>query len=243
MTRNYDNTPCGSNNPLYNKLRQKFSYNGRTIADVVVMRAIRDGYNPRATKEADCKPERRNTAEISIKRANSIMEEERTTVFNSPDARETRTTTEAATVIIGGAPSASATYKKSTKSQKNTRSRRPLNIGFAAVLVLCFGLLMYLVFTGMQINELNRELSTLRDSNALLEADRTYYNEQLANKNDMDLILKIATDELGMVKESEVSHVVLGEGNGDTVEVYEPEEKDTTFISNLLNAFTESFGK
>jgi len=244
MTRNYDaNNLGGSNNPLYNKLRKKFSYGGKTIADVVVMRAIRDGYNPKATtvSSVERRPERLTTGEISIKRANSITEDGHTTVFESSRKQLDQATTVAATMVIGA--QASAPVRRPSQSKKNETARRPLSIGFVAILLLCFGLLMYLVFTGMQINELNRELSTLRDSNALLEADRTYYNEQLAKKNDMDVILGIATDELGMVKEGEVSHVVLGNGEGDVVEVYESEESDATFFTNLLNAFTESFRK
>lgn len=243
MTRNYDaNTACGRNNPLYNKLRKKFSYDGRTIADVVVMRAIRDGYNPRANyaPAPSVKPERRVTSEISLKRANSIMDEGRTAVYDSTRVERANAKTVAATMIIGG--TSAKTSDRSTKKQTSD-AKRPLNLGFVAVLLLCFGLLMYLVFAGMQINELNRELSSLRDSNAILEADRAYYEDQLAKKNDMDVILNIATEELGMVKQSEVSHVVIGEANGDTVEVYEDNRTDSTFISNLLNAFTESFGK
>lgn len=242
MTRNYDaNTACGRNNPLYNKLRKKFSYDGRTIADVVVMRAIRDGYNPRATyaPAPSVKPERRVTSEISLKRANSIMDEGRTAVYDSARIERANAKTVAATMIIGN-PAAKANERT---AKKQSEAKRPLNLGFVAILLLCFGLLMYLVFAGMQINELNRELSSLRDSNAILEADRAYYEEQLAKKNDMDVILGIATEELGMVKQSEVSHVVIGEANGDTVEVYEDNRTDSTFITNLLNAFTESFGR
>ena len=236
MTRNYD---AYNENPLYTKLRKKFSYDGKTIADVVTMRAMRDGYNPRInySVSANAKPERRTTSEISIKRANSIMEEGNTEIYSTAKTPRSSIKEEAATMIIG------TKIKAPAKKAKAGERRRPINLGFAAVLMLCFGLLMYLVFAGMQINELNQQISSLKDSNALLEADRTYYEDQLSKKNDMDTILNIATEELGMVKQSEVSHVVIGSENGDIVEVYDTSDDSSTFISNLLNAFTESFGK
>ncbi|MBQ8175174.1 MAG: hypothetical protein IJ009_07225 [Clostridia bacterium] len=60
-------------NPLYIKLRRRFSYQGdRTIGEVKAQEAIRDGYAPFATPARRTMNQAKNAAECHVTRANSL---------------------------------------------------------------------------------------------------------------------------------------------------------------------------
>lgn len=120
-------------NPLYIKLRRRFSYQGdRTIGEVKAQEAIRDGYQPYATPARRPMNAAKNAAECHVTRANSL-----------PDNRG-----------------------------KHTATRRSsLSGGTVVILVLCAFLLLFLLFSGLHISELNRELSGLQNTNELRVED------------------------------------------------------------------------
>ncbi len=60
-------------NPLYIKLRRRFSYQGdRTIGEIKAQEAIRDGYAPFATPARRTVSPAKNAAECHVTRANSL---------------------------------------------------------------------------------------------------------------------------------------------------------------------------
>ena len=60
-------------NPLYIKLRRRFSYQGdRTIGEIKAQEAIRDGYQPYATPAKRSANASQNASECHVTRANSL---------------------------------------------------------------------------------------------------------------------------------------------------------------------------
>ena len=66
-------------NPLYIKLRRRFSYQGdRTIGEIKAQEAIRDGYQPYATPAKRSASTTKNASECHVTRANSLPTDLRT---------------------------------------------------------------------------------------------------------------------------------------------------------------------
>ncbi len=120
-------------NPLYIKLRRRFSYQGdRTIGEVKAQEAIRDGYQPYASPARRTMSNAMNASECHLTRANSL-----------PDHQSTHTTVR----------------------------RSALSGGTVVILALCAVLLLFLLFSGLRITELNRELSGLQNATELRVED------------------------------------------------------------------------
>ena len=120
-------------NPLYIKLRRRFSYQGdRTIGEVKAQEAIRDGYQPYASPARRPMKGAKSAAECHVTRANSLPEQQ---------------------------------------TNRVTVRRSALSGGTVVVLVLCAVLLLFLLFSGLRITELNRELSGLQNATELRVED------------------------------------------------------------------------
>ncbi len=112
-------------NPLYIKLRRRFSYQGdRTIGEIKAQEAIRDGYQPYATPAKRSVSTAQNAAECHVTRANSLPTD--------------------------------------LRARQSVR-RSALSGSTMVILALCAILLLFLLFSGLHISELNRELSGLNN--------------------------------------------------------------------------------
>jgi hypothetical protein len=80
-----------------------------------------------------------------------------------------------------------------------------------------------------RVNTLKRELSNLTGEVAELKSD-------LCVENDLRLIRKVATEELGMVGEEYVRSEYLSGGAEESIEVFEEERESGIGLSTLLNA-------
>ncbi len=92
-----------------------------------------------------------------------------------------------------------------------------------------------------EIGDLKSQLSTLQTTAAELEL-------KIEEKNDIRTIEKIATEELGMVKEDSVQKKYVSLSDGEHIDLVEEVEQDTandglgTMLSSIISALGRWFG-
>ena len=121
------------------------------------------------------------------------------------------------------------------KSDTSRESHRfPLS-ALAAIFAVAVSLMLIVASSVMihhaegRVNTLKRELSNLTGEVAELKSD-------LCVENDLRLIRKVATEELGMVGEEYVRSEYLSGGAEESIEVFEEERESGIGLSTLLNA-------
>lgn len=123
-------------NPLYIKLRRRFSCQGdRTIGEVKAQEAIRNGYTPYApfTRRTTCA--KKNSVERHVTHANSLPSE--------------------------------------SKAKHGAARQSGLSGSAITILILCAVLLLFLLFSGIRISELNSQINGLQtNANELRVEDR-----------------------------------------------------------------------
>ena len=94
----------------------------------------------------------------------------------------------------------------------------PFSIIFMAI--ICSLLFLYMIFNYVQINEYTSTVSDLKADIATLAVEADELNTKLEWKNDLTLIEKIATEELGMVKIDEIPKKYVTMDPGDSILLY-----------------------
>lgn len=216
-----------ADNTLVLKLRKEFLHNNMTKAEELRRRMEANGTDTGdnvplvSARKSRADVSRDTRAESRPSRGNSLPHNKARSSA-SRSMRGIETTAFANTSLRDKAPSA--------KAQKPRFSLLTVVIS-----LVCVTLLMFLIYSGMQINRLNSQVNDLKDEVAQKEAQRDLLEEEAERMINLDEIYARAT-ELGMtVKEESVRHAYIDLSSGDTVDVY-------ARTSNLENAFLASFG-
>lgn len=116
-------------------------------------------------------------------------------------------------------------------------ARQKMPWQFILSVAIAFTLLMAMVFSFAQISESNRELAEIKAQISAAEDRAERLKLQLEEKNDLNMIEKIATEEYNMVKEGSVQkkYVSLSEGDRVVIEAVTEEENDG-FMSGMMSS-------
>lgn len=154
----------------------------------------------------------------------------RRSVTRSPDMSNPNARAENPNVSLGSMPQvvrpkervipvASVRVEPTVRTITDTRKVAfPFSIVFMAL--ICSLLFLYMIFNYVQINEYTAAVSDLKADIATLSVEAEELNTKLEWKNDLTLIEKIATEELGMVKIDEIPKKYVSMDPGDSITPY-----------------------
>ncbi len=211
--------------------------NGRyttTVRDVLVAKAIQNGYNPfcRSTDAAA----RRVTEEMRAKARGIAIP--KTAMVST--AKKQHTVVRELKTAPAHRENAAHREVVAIENFELVRRKTPaLSLGMIVSVMVTAMVLAMLVFSGSLINEEARRYSELTGTLETLKEENKTLALELAEKNDLTVIEDVAKNELGMVKAAEVEqkYVVLADGN--SIETYSAETEDTSLTFHMLNAFGE----
>ncbi len=205
-------------NPMFVKLRDKYSVKGEAIGEVMRKKAQNDGYAAKASARI-AEPHRDITSESRITKANSLPR---------ANARPYNDETMPMSAV-------------SAAVAEDVKSRMP--IGSMLMMGLCAMILMLLIYIGMNLNSMTNEITAMNERAAELKKTEQTLVMKLEDKNDLVLIEEIATNDLGMVRRTAIEHRYATISAEDSAEAYESTGGANPLISGLLNAFSEGLGK
>lgn len=120
-------------------------------------------------------------------------------------------------------PVASVRVEPTVRTITDTRKVSfPFSIVFLSL--ICSMLFLYMIFNYVQIHEYTSTVSDLKADIATLSLEAEDLNTKLEMKNDLTLIEKIATEELGMVKIDEITKKYITMDPGDVITPYHGSE-------------------
>lgn len=205
---------------------------GTSVRDVIVAKAIQNGYNPycRSTDAGA----RRVTEDMKAKVRNiAVPETKAVAVKQRPVVRE----------VVAAAEKREVRPHREVVAIENfemvTRRSRSLSLGMIVSVLVSAMVLAMVVYSGSFINEEARRYNELTSTLASLKDEDKNLTLALEEKNDIAVIEDIAVNELGMVAASATEQGYLSLSAGDSVRVYDVENEDTSLTVNLLNTFGE----
>ncbi len=205
---------------------------GTSVRDVIVAKAIQNGYNPycRSTDAGA----RRVTEDMKAKVRNiAVPEAKAVAVKQRPVVREVVAATENREVRPHREVVAIENF------EMVARRSRSLSLGMIVSVLVTAMVLAMVVYSGSFINEEARRYNELTSTLASLKEEDKNLTLALEEKNDIAVIEDIAVNELGMVAASATEQGYLSLSAGDSVRVYDVENEDTSLTVNLLNTFGE----
>ena len=121
--------------------------------------------------------------------------------------------------------------------------KSPFPIGLITLIGICAFMLMAMLFSFSQINECTSEINSLKAEQKVLDAEAEKLEVQIAQREDIREIERIAVEEIGMVSSDMVQSKFVSVSASDRVEVMrgeEPESEEGGF-SVLLSVIGEYF--
>ncbi len=210
-------------NPLFDKLRAKFHKGNRTVGEKALLRAIKEGFNPYE-----------NTVKAPAKKRPPTAKNSITKPASAPALRARQ----AAGVKAGSRASAINNAKT-----RRIKDKTPFPIGAIILIVICAIMLAFVIYSGVLINQMTREVSELQKMKASLCSKEEGIVLSLEEKNDLRVIERIATKELGMVKQDQVMQKYINMSSGDRIEVFSPTEDESSNVGTaLLSAISKNIG-
>lgn len=206
--------------------------NGATVRDIIMAKAIQNGYNPycRST-DADA---RRVTDDMRAKAKHIAVPQTRAVaVKNKPVVRE---------VVMAPAKKEVRPHREVISIENFevvTRRSRSLSFGMMVSVLVSAMVLAMVVYSGSFINDEARRYNELSSTLAVLKEEEKTLSLALEEKNDIEVIENIALNELGMVAATATEQGYLSLSAGDGVRVYDVENEDASLTVNLLNTFGE----
>lgn len=107
-------------------------------------------------------------------------------------------------------------------------------ISALATVVVCSVVVMFMVYSGVMINDVMSDISNLENESVKLAEKERELSLELEVKNDLRVIEEIAVNELGMIKKDFVTKNYITMGNEDKIEVYGAEESEGLDTSSTL---------
>lgn len=133
-------------------------------------------------------------------------------------------------------------YKQEAVTTVKAKSRNPFPLSAVVMVTICTLLLMFTVFSYVQINEYTIEVASLRGELTDLAGEKKELTLSLEEKNDMLAIEEYALENLGMVKSDQLTKKHISLDQEDKVEVVETEPtEDVTVVSGVMSAIGENF--
>lgn len=133
-------------------------------------------------------------------------------------------------------------YKQEAVTTVKAKSKSPFPISAVVMVTICTLLLMFLVFSYVQINEYTIEVASLRGELSDLAGEKKELTLALEEKNDMLEIEQYALENLGMVKADQLTKKHISLDQEDKIEVVETEpSEDMTVVSGVMSAIGENF--
>lgn len=251
-------------NPLCEKLRARFVKAGRTLGETALLRAMAAGINPYETEQGARAQNTAGTArQARPQTAQKVVRGNRESAKRMPARPQGAKTATAARregvpaqsrVIapsdaksrVPARPAAAARAKAAPAKRVKTRyvpHATPFPVGRILLVAICTLLLAFLVYSGVQISELTREIADLQKEKASLAMQEKELALALEGKNDLRVIEKIATEELGMVKRDQILQKYISLSTGDRVELYDTQtgEAEGGMGMGLLSAIGKNF--
>lgn len=132
---------------------------------------------------------------------------------------------------------------------KETRvARRSLPPFFVLLLTFMTVMVLLIVFSIAQIYKTTDEIGDLKSQLSTLQTTAAELELKIEEKNDIRTIEKIATEELGMVKEDSVQKKYVSLSDGEHIDLVEEPDQDTangglgTMLSSIVSALGRWFG-
>jgi|GEM_PF-1057181 len=121
--------------------------------------------------------------------------------------------------------------------------KSPFPIGLITLIGICAFMLMAMLFSFSQINECNTEINNLKAEQEALDAEAEKLEVQIAQREDIRGIERIAVEEIGMVSSDMVQSKFVSVSASDRVEVMRGDETETEEggFSALLSVIGEYF--
>ena len=209
--------------------------NGTTVKDVLVAKAIQNGYNPYC-RSTDANA-RKVTEDMRVKAQNiRVPESKASAKMKKPPVREVKAMPREREVRV----------RREVVSIENfelVRRKSPsLSLGMLVSVMVSAIVLAMVVYSGSLINEKSREFSDISASISLLEEENKALTLELAKKNDLGVIEDIAKNDLGMIKVAEAEQRYASLGGENTVDTYSADSEKNTVTMYLLNTFGEKIG-
>ncbi len=119
---------------------------------------------------------------------------------------------------------------------------------YTLIIIILVGamMLMALIFSMSEVYRATNEISRLENQLSELENHAELLEMKLEEKNDVELIERLAREELGMVGEESVQRRYISLSGGEHIEIYEePEDEasDGVILSSVFTALGDFFGR
>lgn len=263
------NTAVYGENPLCDKLRAKFNFMGnRTVGEAAMLRAMTEGFNPyedsgvqkshstqpprtkqpaQAAQSARAKQPAQEAQPPHAKQPAQASQPARTN--HSVQAKSMPANASACATarpvkanMPAPARSVAVSVHKPKVKECYVKHKTPFPIGTLILVIICAAMLAFVVYSGVLINQMTREISDLQKQAATLSADEEKLELSLQEKNDLRVIEQIATNQLGMVKRDQIVQKYISMSSGDKIEVFDPSGDETDGAgATLLSAVGKNF--
>lgn len=208
--------------------------NGTTVRDVLVAKAIQNGYNPycrstdanarKVTEEMRVQAQRVRVPQTVVPARKTEKKPPVREVKAMPREREVRAHREVVSI----------------ENFELVRRKSPaLSLGMLVSVMVSALVLAMVVYSGSLINEKTREYSDLSNSITVLQEENKALTLELAQKNDLVVIEDIAKNDLGMIKVAEAEQRYASLGGTDTVTTFDAKNNENAVTMHLLNVFGE----
>lgn len=101
-------------------------------------------------------------------------------------------------------------------------------------------LIMTIITTGVQINEITAQNSGLKSQYSELEELENELSRQLEVRDDLRVVEKMAKEELGMVKKDQVDRYYLSVHKEDRIEIIEEKQEESSSLIDSIKEFGTS---
>ena len=200
-------------------MKEKFYHNDRAVGDILRQR-MQSVEIENAQKPVE---ERDTAAEHRITRANFLPKEKNASSSHAMRSFES-------TIFTN--------RQIRTSAPKNKKKKREFPLRTVIFAGICVVLLMLMIYSGMTINNLKRQLNDANEQLTVKEMQAEDLKERVEKRIDKQAIEKEALSNLGMVKIDTVEHIYIDINSGDAVELHDASHNPNL----LLQAFQTSFG-
>ena len=126
---------------------------------------------------------------------------------------------------------------RSVSEERIVTNRRSIPVG-AIVLALVFAiLLMVIIYSFSQVNEIKNEISEMSAAQSTLMQTRDELSLELEMRDDIRLIRQIATEKLGMVSSDAVESKYVSVSGGDRIELVASDPETNASADSLFSLF------
>ena len=206
--------------------------NGITVRDVIVAKAIQNGYNP-FCRSTDANA-RKVTEEMRVSAQRVYVPSNTSVVKREENKSSIR---EAKAVKREQVAKARREVVSLENFQVVNRRTHGVSVAMLVSVIISALVLSMVVYSGSLVNEKTRECAVMSRSISDLESENAALALELAEKNDLAVIEDIAKNDFGMIKVAEAEQRYVSLENENTVSTFSAEGEDNAVTMHLLNVF------